>query len=128
MPNKRLTKGPGQKVLRVLLEDDDVAVFRLQLAVVLRAPHLDVEGLGRVEVAHEVEADAVADGAHVGGQVAAVPAEEGHLRLAELGGNSIDQKYHPKWPRKDSCIHNLKPLTASSKICPRMLPKIALSP
>lgn len=40
----------------VPLQGDDVAVLQLQLAVIRHAQHLDVEGLGRLQVLCEVYA------------------------------------------------------------------------
>ncbi len=80
LSNKRLAKRPRQKVLSVLLEDDEVAVVGLDFAVIAFAPNFNEETLGRPPIRHEVEAGS----AHISGQIAAVLAEKGHFGLAEI--------------------------------------------
>ena len=91
LSDERFTQGPGQEMLGVLLQVDDVAVIRLDFSVILDTSnlgnakklvleeiagkknsllvYLDIKGFGWMQIRHEIQSDPITDGSHVCGHV-----------------------------------------------------------
>ena len=86
-----------QIVLTVLFQMYYLAIIQLKLAIILQTTHLNVQGFGRPQISSQINALAISNGTHIGGQRFGIVIEEGHLRFAQslfyIGGN-----YGTKFP------------------------------